>query len=82
MSALIDIGLTPARNYFRGLTEPRSKNFLITAYFDDYMDNIIFSCFTKINETSLLDAVREYVEGFKMYIPNAQSTADNEMYYK
>lgn len=81
MSALIDIGITPARNYFRGLTEPRSRNFLITSYFDDYMDDIIFSCFTKADDASFLDAVREYAEGFKMYIPNPQTAAENEMFY-
>lgn len=82
LSALIDIGLTPARNYFRGLTELRVKNFLITPYFDDYMDDIIFSCFTRSNDEGFNNAVREYQEGYKMYAPNPQVTAENEMYYR
>lgn len=66
-SAIIDIGLVPARNYFRGLTDLRVKNYLITTYFDDYMDDIIFACFTRTNNEDYLNAVMDYQEGFKEY---------------
>ncbi|MCX7710292.1 MAG: hypothetical protein N2484_10650 [Clostridia bacterium] len=70
-SAIIDIGLTPARNYFRGLTDLRVKNYLITSYFDDYMDDIIFSVFTRSSNEDFLEALKDYEEGFKQYAPNS-----------
>jgi hypothetical protein len=69
-SVLIDVGLTPARNFFRGLTDLKVKDYLITSYFDDYMDDIIFSCFTRSNDDTFIDALKDYQEGFKLYIPN------------
>jgi len=44
LSFIMDIGFTPARNFFRGLTDTRVKYYLVTTYFDDYMDDIIFCC--------------------------------------
>jgi hypothetical protein len=52
--AIIDIGLTPARNYFRGLTDLKVRNYLITTYFDDYIDEIIFGVFTRSNDKTIL----------------------------
>jgi hypothetical protein len=80
-SVLIDIGLTPARNYFRGLTDTRVKNFLLTTYFDDYMDDIIFFNLFRSNDEDFLNAVRDFEEGFKMYAPNPQERQENRMYY-
>ncbi|MDK2799636.1 MAG: hypothetical protein PWP27_1367 [Clostridiales bacterium] len=59
-SVLIDVGLTPARNYFRGLTDLRVKNYLITTYFDDYIDDIIFAVFTRANDERFVQAVKHY----------------------
>jgi len=81
LSAIIDVGLTPARNFFRGLTDLRVKNFLITTYFDDYMDDIIFSVFSRTDDDAFCDAVKDYVDGFKQYIPNLQLQSDESMYY-
>lgn len=69
---MIDIGLSPARNYFRGLTDLRSRDFLITSFFDDYMDDVVFSVFTRTADQDFLDAVREYEEGFKPYMAMPQ----------
>jgi hypothetical protein len=69
-SVLIDIGLTPARNFFRGLTDLKVKDYLITSYFDDYMDDIIFSCFTRSDDETFIDAIKDYQEGYKIYVPN------------
>lgn len=69
---LIDVGLTPARNFFRGLTDTRVENYLITTYFDDYMDDIVFAVFNRVNDGNFISAVKDYEEGFKMYIPNPQ----------
>gem|GEM_PF-453086 len=68
-SAIIDVGLTPARNYFRGLTDLKVKCYMITTYFDDYMDDIVFSAFWKADEKNLIDAIKDYEEGFKQYMP-------------
>lgn len=68
-SATIDIGLTPARNYFRGLTDLRIKNYLITSYFDDYNDDVIFSNFTRGNDDDFINAIKDYEDGFKLNIP-------------
>jgi hypothetical protein len=68
-SAIIDIGLSPARNFFRGLTDLRVKNYLITSYFDDYMDDIIFACFSRSGNEDFLNAVLDYQEGYKEYKP-------------
>ncbi len=65
---LIDIGLTPARNYFRGLTDLKVRNFLITTYFDDYMDDIVFAVFSRKDDQGFLEAIKDYQEGFKQYI--------------
>jgi hypothetical protein len=79
--AIIDIGLTPARNYFRGLTDLKVRNYLITTYFDDYIDEIIFGVFTRSNDKDYLDAVRDYEEGYKMFIPNPQIPLEERKYY-
>lgn len=80
-SAMIDVGLTPARNYFRGLTDLRVRNYLITTYFDDYMDDIIFCTFSRANDQNFLDAITDYQEGFKDYTPNYNEQPENRMYY-
>ncbi|MDQ2086102.1 hypothetical protein RBH29_06600 [Herbivorax sp. ANBcel31] len=60
LSFLIDIGLTPARNYFKGLTDFKVKNYLISTYFDDYMDEIIFCSLKRNDDESFLEAVKNY----------------------
>lgn len=70
-SALIDVGLTPARNYFRGLTDLKVKNYLITSYFDDYIDDIIFFNFSRTDDDLFINAVKDYEEGFKLYSPES-----------
>lgn len=76
----IDIGLTPARNYFRGLTDLRIKNYLITTYFDDYIDDVILNVFTRTDDQRFLDAVRDFEEGFKLYSQSGKTAADDERY--
>lgn len=66
-STIIDIGLTPARNYFRGLSDLKVKNYLITTYFDDYIDDIIFSVFSRSDDEAYLEVLKDYEEGFKQY---------------
>ncbi|MCX7923522.1 MAG: hypothetical protein N3B21_16160 [Clostridia bacterium] len=78
---IIDVGLTPARNYFRGLTDLKVKNYLITTFFDDYMDDIIFCSFSRADDKLFLDALKDYQEGFKLYTPNPQEHFDERMYY-
>jgi hypothetical protein len=78
---LIDIGLTPARNFFRGLTEPRVRAYMLTNYFDDYTDNIIFNVFTKTNEQYFFDAIRDYEEGSKDYFPQSFQSDESRPYY-
>lgn len=74
LSFIMDIGLTPARNFFRGLTDTRVKYYLITSYFDDYMDDIIFCCLRRAEDKAFLDAVKDYEDGFKMFIPEESSS--------
>lgn len=69
LSFIIDIGLTPARNFFRGLTDLRVKFYLITSYFDDYMDDIIFELFKRGDDNRFIDAIKDYEEGYKLYAP-------------
>jgi len=69
LSFIMDIGFTPARNFFRGLTDTRVKYYLVTTYFDDYMDDIIFCCLKRADDEAFLDAVKDYEDGFKMFIP-------------
>lgn len=76
LTAIIDIGLTPARNYFRGLTDSRVKLFLISTYFDDYMDDILFSVFARGSDEHFFNAVKDYEEGFKLYKGNLYSFDD------
>lgn len=78
---IMDIGLTPARNYFRGLSETRVKHYFITTYFDDYMDSIIFSVFSKTDEQLFGDALRDFEEGFKQYIPHLPEQQQDRAYY-
>lgn len=73
LSFVMDIGLTPARNFFRGLTDTRVKYYLITTYFDDYMDHIIFCCLKRTNDKAFLDAAKDYEDGFKIFIPQESS---------
>jgi len=68
LSTIIDIGLTPARNYFRGLTDINVKSYLITTYFDDYMDDIIFYVFSRSNDDNYLNALKDYEDCYKMYV--------------
>ncbi len=77
-TTIIDVGLTPARNYFRGLTDLKVKDFLITSYFDDYMDEIIFSVISRTDDTDFLDAVKEFEELNKLYIPGNNEISSNE----
>ena len=71
---LIDVGLAPARNFFRGLTDLRTRDYMITAVFDDYMDDVLFSVFTRTADQDFLDAVRDYEEGFKPYMAIPQDS--------
>jgi hypothetical protein len=59
-SILIDIGYAPARNYFRGLTDLRVKYYMLSPFFDDYMDDIRFSVFMRGSEKRFLDMVGDY----------------------
>lgn len=69
LSFVIDVGLTPARNFFRGLTDLRVKFFLVTNYFDDYIDDIIFELFRRSDDNAFIEAVKDYEEGYKLYNP-------------
>ncbi len=80
-SALVDIGLTPARNYFRGLTDLKVRNYFITTYFDDYIEEIIFGVFGRVNDQDYLDAVKDYEEGFKLFVPNKENQSEDRNYY-
>lgn len=77
LSFIADVGLTPARNFFRGLTDLRVKYYIITTYFDDYMDDIIFGLFTRSDDTSFIDALRDYEEGYKLYAPISEENLLN-----
>lgn len=77
LSFISDVGLTPARNFFRGLTDLRVKFYLITTYFDDYMDDIIFGLFKRNNDTSFIDAIRDYEDGYKLYYPTYEENLLN-----
>ncbi|WP_010244042.1 hypothetical protein [Acetivibrio cellulolyticus] len=77
LSFIADIGLTPARNFFKGLTDIRVKYYLITTYFDDYMDDIVFTLFKRSNDTLFIDAVKDYEEGYKLYTPVSQESFNN-----
>ncbi|HOM01433.1 MAG TPA: hypothetical protein PLH43_01215 [Acetivibrio sp.] len=76
LSFIMDIGLTPARNFFRGLTDTRVKYYFITTYFDDYMDDIVFCCLKRAKDEAFLDAVKDYEDGFKMFIPEKSLSVD------
>lgn len=78
LSFIMDIGFTPARNFFRGLTDTRVKYYLVTTYFDDYMDDIIFCCLKRADDEAFLDAVKDYEDGFKMFIPEDSLSAGTE----
>lgn len=69
-STIINIGLTPARNYFRGLTDVRIQDFMLTNFFDDYIDDIIFSTFSRTDDAAFLNMVLDYENGFKTYSPS------------
>ncbi len=71
---IIDIGLTSARNFFKGLTDLRVGGFFLTNYFDDYTDDIIFSCFTRSNDQDFLNAVADYEDSFR-YVKDAHLDA-------
>jgi len=66
-STVIDIGLTPARNYFKCLTDLRVKRYLLTTYFDDYMDDVIFASFERGDDLAFINAVRDYQQ---IYAPS------------
>lgn len=66
-SAAIDIGLTPARNFYKGLTDLRVKNYLITNYFDDYIDDIVFFVLSRNDDKAFIDAVKEFQATFDAY---------------
>lgn len=70
-SAILDIGLTPARNFFRGLTDLRVKSYLVTTYFDEYMDDIVFSIFERADDQRYLEAVKDFIEGYQAVDPGA-----------
>lgn len=57
---IIDIGLAPARNFFRGLTDLRTRCYMITSFFDDYMDDVLFSVFIRGRDQDFLDAVKKH----------------------
>lgn len=78
--AIIDVGLTPARNYFRGLTDLRVRNYMITTYFDDYIDDIVFSVFTRSSAEAYLDVMKDYEEGFKQYSPNSYNYLESQSF--
>jgi hypothetical protein len=58
----IDIGLSPARNYFRCLTDLRVTHYFLTAFFDDYIQDIVFSVFTRAANEEFIQAVKDYME--------------------
>lgn len=82
-TAAIDVGLTPARNYFKGLTDLRIKHFYLTTYFDDYIEDIIFSVFTRDNDEEFLSIIKDYMEGLSidpaLY---GRGSADDSIYQK
>lgn len=63
---LMDIGLTPARNYFRGLTDLRVQYFMVTNFFDSYMDDIAFSVFSRSQDEDFIRMIQDYEESFKV----------------
>jgi len=77
LSFIADVGLTPARNFFRGLTDLRVKLYLVTNYFDDYIDDIIFEVFKRGDDNRFIDAVRDYEEGYKLYTPISEENMIN-----
>lgn len=80
-STIIDIGLTPARNFFKGLTDLRAGSYLVTSYFDDYMDDIVFSVFTRSSDKDFVEAVKDYQDGFKAYGHEAQEDGGEALYF-
>lgn len=78
---IIDVGLAPARNYFRGLTDLKFENYLITSFFDDYMDDIIFSIIRRADDVLFINSIKDYEEGYKIYVPNADLQSDDVMFY-
>ena len=79
LSFIADIGLTPARNFFKGLTDLRVKYYLITTYFDDYMDDIAFTLFKRSEDNLFLSAVRDYEEDFKLFTPDYMASSEAEL---
>lgn len=77
LSFIADVGSTPARNFFRGLTDLRVKLYLVTNYFDDYIDDIIFEVFKRGDDNRFIDAVRDYEEGYKLYTPISEENMIN-----
>ena len=77
LSFIIDVGLTPARNFFRGLTDLRVKFYLITNYFDDYIDDIIFEVFKRNDDDRFIDAVKDYEDGYKLLTPIPEENSLN-----
>lgn len=77
---LIDIGFTPARNYFKGLTDLRVQYYMMVNFFDDYDDDIIFSIFTRADDNKFLDSVKLYTDSKTNKISNTINTPSEEHY--
>jgi len=78
-STLIDIGFTPACNFFRGLTDMRVNAYLITTYFDDYMDDILFTLLKREDDKLFIDEIRDYVKKSNIYHPDAFYTSERHI---
>lgn len=74
LSFIIDVGLTPARNYFKGLSDIRVRYFLVTSYFDDYMDDIVFFALRRTNDELFLNELRAYKEEYREIVPDITET--------
>ena len=79
-SAAIDVGFASARKFFKCLTDLNVKNYLVTPLFDDYIDDIVFSVFSRSSDSDFIDAVKEYQEGFKKYVPQASDIVFDVQY--
>lgn len=74
LSFIVDVGLTPARNYFKGLSDIRVRYYMITSYFDDYMDDIVFFTLRRTNDELFLKELRSYKEEYRELVPDNTET--------
>ncbi|NLD47713.1 MAG: hypothetical protein GX660_11015 [Clostridiaceae bacterium] len=74
LSFIIDVGLTPARNFFKGLSDLRVGYYLVTTYFDDYMDDIVFFALRRTNDELFLKELSGYKEEYRELVPESIET--------